>query len=142
MIKASYYSLNNMIKQSLKTIGISIVAFLVIIVPVFAQVNSGGSPPRNSGSGVPESSVITNPLKAKTITDLVQLITDIAFQFGAIVAVMMIIFIGFKFVLARGNEKELQGAKNMLLWTVVGIAVLFGSKVLAEIIQATVESLK
>lgn len=115
---------------------------------VYGQVekiaqNSGSGFPRNTGSGEPTSfPTIENPIKADSIHELVADLIDAAFQIGAVFAVIMIIYTGFKFVLARGNESEVTKAKTMFFWTVIGIAVLFGSKVIAEIVQATIENLQ
>ncbi len=85
---------------------------------------------------------VLNPLKKDNLVDLVFLLADIALQIGAVVAVLCIIYTGFKFVMARGSDTEIKEARELFFWNVVGIAVLFGAKVIADIIQATIESLK
>jgi len=83
---------------------------------------------------------IQNPLPedVDTISGLLELIIkNIILPIGSILVVVMIIFTGFKFVVARGNEEKLREAKSALTWTVVGAAVLLGSWVIAEAIQAT-----
>lgn len=116
----------------------------VVAVPVLAQSNSGSGAPSNSGSGtVKQFPKLENPLGGvNSITQLVNKLVDIAFQIGSVVAVIMIIYSGFKFVMARGNESELKEAKRIFFYTIVGIAVLFGARVLAEIIKATVDNIK
>ena len=60
---------------------------------------------------------------------------------GGIVVVLMIIFVGYKFVAAQGNSTKIEEARNMLLWTVVGALILLGAQAIAMGIQATVTAL-
>lgn len=62
-------------------------------------------------------------------------------RIGAIVVVLMYVFVGFKFVTAQGNESKITEAKTMLLWTTIGGLVLLGAEVIARGIQATVQGL-
>lgn len=80
---------------------------------------------------------LSNPLKVKNVTDLLLKIVDILIFLGVIVAVFMFIFVGFKFVWARGNPEELVKARQMFLWIVVGTAILISSKVIVEVIKTT-----
>jgi len=126
-----------------------VAGFLVVAVCAVAMVSgvvlaqSGGSnTTESSGSNNPPFPTLENPIKANSISQLVNDLVNIAFQIGSVIAVLAVIFVGFKFVLARGSEDKVKEAKNMFFWTVVGIAVLFGARVLAEVIQATVNNLK
>jgi hypothetical protein len=54
---------------------------------------------------------------------------------------LAIIYSGFLFVFARGNSEKLGKAKDALLYTLIGAAILLGSWAIAEMIQATVTGL-
>lgn len=83
---------------------------------------------------------LNNPLgDVKDIPALVAAILKLVAQFGAIVCVFFIIYAGFLFVKAQGNDKELEHAKSVLLWSIVGTAVLLGASVVADVIRGTVE---
>jgi hypothetical protein len=84
---------------------------------------------------------VINPAREDNIVDFIFLIADIAIQIGAVVAVLAIIYTGFKFVMARGSDTEVSKAKSLFFYNVVGIAVLFGAKIISEIIQATVSAI-
>ena len=58
-------------------------------------------------------------------------------QLGAVLVVFMLIFTGFKFVTARGDESKLTEAKSALFWTIIGGLVLLGAEALSEIICQT-----
>ena len=57
---------------------------------------------------------------------------------GIPILVIFIVYTGYLFVSAQGNEKKLEEAKSALLWTVIGGAILIGAKVIAIAIQDTV----
>jgi hypothetical protein len=51
------------------------------------------------------------------------------------------VYVGFQFVAAQGNEEKLRTARNALIWTIIGGAVLLGAEVIMRVIQATANSL-
>lgn len=103
------------------------------------QTSSGG----NTGQGVAGQGVgLINPLKAGTnLKTFLGNILDFVISIGTIVVILMIVFVGFKFVTARGEPGEITKAREMLLWTVIGALVLLGAKAIQLGIVATVEAL-
>lgn len=86
---------------------------------------------------------ITNPLTGvNSLPDLIQRILDALIQLAIPVAVLFIVYAGFLFVTARGDEKKLETAKATLLYTVIGIAILVGASFIASVVQNTVGLLK
>ena len=77
---------------------------------------------------------LTNPIKAASFGAFVTAITDIIIQIGIPLAAVFIIWSGFLFVTARGDEKKLTAAKTTLVWTLIGTAIIVGAKVLATAI--------
>tara|TARA_B100000745_G_scaffold20507_1_gene14141 strand:+ start:17992 stop:18318 length:327 start_codon:yes stop_codon:yes gene_type:complete len=57
------------------------------------------------------------------------------------VAVLFIVYSGFKFILAQGNSDELKKAKLNFLWTIVGLTLLLGAWALALLIKGTIDPL-
>lgn len=83
-----------------------------------------------------------NPLGANTtLMSLLQRILDFVIQIGAIIVVLMLVYVGYKFVVAQGEPGKLSEAREMLLWTVIGALILLGAKVIATGIEATVNAL-
>ncbi len=74
-------------------------------------------------------------------TFLVKILNSLIYILFPII-VLMIVYTGFLFVSAQGNESKLTEARRSLLWTVVGALVVLGSVALALAIEATVESFK
>ena len=62
-------------------------------------------------------------------------------RIGTIVVILMLVYVGYKFVAAQGNETALQEARRMLLWTVVGALILLGAQAISLGIQATVNAI-
>jgi hypothetical protein len=95
------------------------------------QQTGGGS------SGHP----LTNPLKVNSIQEFITKLIGELIKVGYVVGVIFIVYAGFLFV--TGGEKDAQRtkAKNMLLWTIVGIGILLGAQAIAVIVQSTIEAI-
>jgi len=74
---------------------------------------------------------ILNPITATDFKGVVLTIARLLMTIGIPLAAIFIIFTGFKFVAARGDPKQLQEAKSMLLWTLIGTAVIVGAYAIA-----------
>ena len=119
----------------------------VLVLPFlsFAQQN----PPTCSAPQVLDTTTnscvtsvqIVNPINATSLNDFIKEILQGVIKIGIPVIALAIIYAGFLFVKAQGNEKELQTAKNALMYTLIGAAILLGAWALAELISTTVLSL-
>ena len=95
----------------------------------------------HTGGGLPH---LDNPLGPTTNTfeALAAKILVIVSDIGGVVAVFFIIYAGFLFVTAGGNEDKHKSAKKAILYAVIGTAILLGAQALAKILEATINSLK
>ena len=86
---------------------------------------------------------IVNPLgdKNSTIMEFIQNILIGAIKVSMPIIALAIIYCGFLFVTAQGNSEKVQKAKDALLYTVIGAAILLGSWAIAMLISETVISL-
>ncbi len=98
--------------------------------------NNAPTPPSNSSSNQ-SFTKLQNPLNANSVQEVLLLAADIAIYIGVSFAILAIIFVGFKFVLAQGNSDKLKEAKMWFLWIIVGLAILISSKVIVEIVKNT-----
>jgi len=111
---------------------------------------STGSTAGGGSSGTTGSSVsikIGNPFSKVgqngNLGDLLYAVLDNAvIPVGGIVVVLMIIYSGFLFVTARGNEEQLKVAKRSFTYAAIGAAILLGAKAIALAIQSTVNALR
>ena len=78
---------------------------------------------------------IPNPIVAKSFPCLVKALSEAAITIVVPIAIVAIIFAGLKFIIAgaQGNDGEIKKARTMLLWIIIGTAVVVGSFVLAEV---------
>lgn len=88
------------------------------------------------------SGELKNPIKYDTIKDFLTAMLDaliiIAFPF----IVLAVVYAGFLFVSARGNEEKLKTAKRVFVWVIVGSLIILGAKVLSEAIKGTVDKIR
>ena len=76
-----------------------------------------------------------------SIEQFLDKIIEIFILIGTPIAVLFMIYAGFLFVTARGNETQLTTAKKTFFYTVIGIAVLFGASVLAKLVLETIKNI-
>ncbi|MDO8548288.1 MAG: hypothetical protein Q7R71_01295 [bacterium] len=135
----------------------SILFLSVLILPVTVLAagvgdstgNTGGSS-GNTGTSysVPANSIcnggacaVKNPLAANSFCGLVKNLLQAAIAIGIPIAVLFIVYAGFKFVLARGNPEKLAEARQNFLWTIIGIAIFLGAWLLASVVANTINQL-
>lgn len=70
---------------------------------------------------------ICNPIQSNTFADLMAKIADIAAKIGLPLVVVFIIYAGFLFVSARGDEEQLKKAKTTFFWAVIGALLVVGA---------------
>ena len=83
-----------------------------------------------------------NPLGTNDdIFDFIKSVADVVARLGAAIVVIMVIYSGFLFVQAQGNEEKIKVARRNLFWTLVGALVLLGAATLAIVVQNVAEQL-
>lgn len=120
----------------------AIISVSLFVVPavMFAQtpvpVTTAPTPVSTQGSYQ-----VPNPLAAQSFCGLVKNLLQAALAIGIPIAVLFIVYAGFKFVMAQGNSTKLQDARNNFMWTVVGIGIFLGAWLLASVVANTVNAL-
>lgn len=120
------------------TYGLVLFVVLVIVFPLVVSAGEGNLVPPGGGSGL-----ITNPLgpSIDSIPKLINAILKIVVKVGLPLVALAIIYVGFLFVKAQGNETELKTAKEAFLYTIIGAGIVLGAAVISEAIDVTVTSL-
>ena len=123
----------NFIKKSLWKL---FLALYILVVPIItlAQVENCD----------PTTGKICNPLAnsgINSIPELIKTFLDGALKIGIPIIALAIIYSGFLFVFARGNSEKLTKAKDSLLYTIIGAAILLGSWAIAKMIEVTITGL-
>jgi hypothetical protein len=105
----------------------------MIVLPVVSYADGHNS------TCDPTKGKICNPLDSThTIPELIQKILEGALKVGIPLLALAIIYSGFLFVVARGKSEKLEKAKDSLLYTIIGGAILLGAWAIAKMIQSTV----
>ncbi|MGD0328771.1 MAG: pilin [Minisyncoccia bacterium] len=103
-------------------------------------VNQNLSPAANSSSN--QNVTLINPLGAGTnLSTLLAQVLQFVVYIGSIVVIVMLVYVGFMYVMAQGKPESLTKAHNALLWTIVGALILLGAQAISLGIQATVQAL-
>jgi len=75
-------------------------------------------------AGSPPPTTIQNPITATDFTILLTSIIGWVQNIAVLIAVLMIIYSGFLFMTAGGEEEKITKAKKTLIWSLVGLAIL------------------
>ena len=130
-------------KVQTKKIFSGIVLLMIFLFLVSLPLFVVGEEGTLRGSGSP-TATISNPLKNGTdnLLDLLKLVlTEIVMPIAAVVSVVYIIWAGFKYVTAQGNQKAIEEAHQNLLYALIGVGILLGATGISQVIQVTVRSL-
>ena len=86
------------------------------------------------------SNAICNPLKATSVTAVLTDVVNIAIPIGAVIAVIMFVYVGFKFIFAQGKPEKINDAWKWFAYVAIGTAILLGAKVIITIMESTLTS--
>lgn len=114
------------------------IIFLVLLLSVILI------PVLSFGDGetcVPEEGKICNPINAQTLNGLIKTILEGILKIGIPIIALAIVYCGFLFVSARGNPESIKKAKDALIYTLIGAAILLGAWAIAQLISNTVLAL-
>lgn len=120
----------------LKRIFPVIIVSLVVLAPVFVFAQGGGE--MTIDAPIKAGTKIDNPISSNDIAEFVKNVLENVIKLAIPVVALAIIYSGFLFVMAQGNSEKIGAAKDALLYTVIGAAVLLGSWAIAKMISETV----
>jgi len=85
---------------------------------------------------------IENPLgDGSSLPAFVESLLGIIVRAGIPLIVLALVYTGFRFVEARGNPGKIEDAKKLLLWTVIGSAIILGAWTIATILTNTITTI-
>lgn len=99
--------------------------------------DGGGDIDTPDGTGIGGGG-LKNPLKdIDSLESLLEAILTAVVRLGGIILVIAIVYVGFKFVVAQGNEEKIKEARSALVWTVIGGLILLGAQAISLVIRET-----
>ena len=86
--------------------------------------------------------ILPEPIKYKTIDSLVLALLTLFYQIMLPIVALYIMYAGFLYVAARGNEDKLKKAHQALTYSLLGAAIILGAALAVRIIQGTIGGLQ
>lgn len=84
---------------------------------------------------VSQAITIENPLEYETFDELINALINFIFTLALAVAPIMIIIAGFYFITAAGDPAKVRTARNIILYTVIGLFIVFLAKGIIVLIK-------
>lgn len=78
---------------------------------------------------------LDNPLKAQSFKEIIDTLINFVTIVGVAIAPIFILYAGFLFMTSGGDPGKLKTAKNILIYVVVGLMILFLAKGLIAVLQ-------
>jgi len=86
--------------------------------------------------------VLQNPLKFDRLDQLVAAVLQIVVMVSLPIISLIIVYSGFLFLTAQGNPKKLEGARDNIMYALIGAILVLGAWALAELLANTIEQLR
>lgn len=124
-----------MFKTLRKTIVAAVAAFALMVIPLAVPASvsaanqienclSGGatlSLGDNAGSNCPAG---TNNVGTQRVNNIITTIVNIFSAIVGVIAVIMIVYGGFKYITSGGDSGNVSSAKNTIIYAVIGLVVV------------------
>jgi TRAP-type C4-dicarboxylate transport system permease small subunit len=103
----------------------------MVPVAVYAQTTNSTQAPLCSGTELDASAIdgggtpcATNGATSDKLTALIKLVINIISVVVGVVAVIMIVFGGLKYITSGGESSNVSSAKNTILYAIIGLVVV------------------
>lgn len=94
-----------------------------------------------NGNRLGGSQSLQNPLKFASFDEFFTGLLHIIVIFAIPIIILMIIYSGFMYVMARGSEEQVTKATRALTYAVLGGLIILGAELILQVIQGTVSQL-
>ena len=95
---------------------------------LLAQVYNGGGIP----AGVNATAGVTGVSHASVRETVIRII-EVALNYASLAAFLMVVIAGFYLVLNNGNDDQVEKAKKIIKYTLIGLVVLLLSRALVQL---------
>lgn len=85
---------------------------------------------------------LKNPLSNRfnSVGGLINGLMEIFSYIAVIIAVLALIWVGFQFILARGNSEKISELKTWFYYIVIGTAIILASRLIVSVVINTLEA--
>jgi len=129
--------MNTQIKKKISAFLLSLIALFVLTIPAYVNIGIANAAV-NFGLG--DAKRINVSDSDKDLKNIIAEVVNIALGFLGILAVIIIIFAGFKWMTAGGNEEKVGEAKKMLTQAIIGLAIIFLAYVITNFVVTQMQS--
>ena len=120
--------------KTLKKILVHLLVFFVLMTLSTTLVFAGDTGTVSGG--------IPNPLgKTDSLSAFFNGIVSVLIELGTIVSVLGIMYGGYMYATAQGDEEKLGKARTTITWALVGTAVLLGARTIMAAVSGTISQL-
>jgi hypothetical protein len=107
--------------------------------PVFAacppDCGSSEEVPKNSGS---KTVSLTNPIGSSDVPTLIGKIISAVLGVIGSLALLMVIYGGFTWMLAAGSSEKIKKGRDIIVWAILGLVVIFTSYALVRFVITSI----
>lgn len=139
-----------MIKKTNLGLGVMMACIMLLCISVstaYGQATIGGKGEDQgrvivggSGGGNQTTGTLQNPLKVKSVGEAVEALIEIVTYVAVFFAVLALVWVGFKFIAARGDSKKHKDAAMWLTYIVIGLAIILGARLIISLVLGTLEA--
>ncbi len=121
-----------MLKKINKILAISILLILLVNITIVSAATSIGQ--KITGGAKTAVSEAYGPVKDQTLVDALILIINSLLTFIAILFFLGLIYAGYLWMTARGNQEQIDRAKKITREIVIGLIIILLSRIATEFI--------
>ena len=123
-----YHNFNNYMKQQLFILFSIIFLSLILIESVLGETTK---------------ITIPNPLgETSDVNTLIGKILDFLIKIALVLTPIIVVYAGFLYITAGGNEEKIKRANKVLIWALIGLAIALIAKGVPALIKEFLESKK
>jgi hypothetical protein len=128
------------IKYLLTTLTMSGLLFLPMMIPAVAHADSNSTGSLCTGAGLNVQGSSTCPDTSGSINNIIKWVLDIFSVIVGIAAVVMIVVGGLKYTISGGDSTRVSGAKDTILFAIVGLVVVALAQIIVHFVLQNVQS--
>jgi len=133
---------NKLLKVLLGCFLLVFFGFLLFSNIVFAMKEESNKPPSSQDQNSNISIGLENPVNIfdkdgnkivnPTAEDVIWVVIEKMREYGILIAIGVIVWGGFKFIIAKGEASKVTAARKLMLYAVIGVAVLIGAEIIIK----------
>ena len=111
-----------------RKIAVSLITLTIVLLPALAEAVTGGLTSPTRPTGVPGG----------TLLDTITFVINIVLYLVGAIALLMLVYGGFMYIISGGNEDTIEKAKKILTYAIVGVVVVIISYVVVNFLVAEI----